>query len=63
MSQEGYAPGTCFQFIEFPSEWGARAALVVGMTLDSFQFIEFPSEWGAGNHFCQLQHPRRFPIY
>ena len=36
-----------FQFIEFPSEWGASIRRNWNSKPSCFQFIEFPSEWGA----------------
>ena len=36
----------CFQFIEFPSEWGVPWCSVNTRPSSRFQFIEFPSEWG-----------------
>ena len=35
-----------FQFIEFPSEWGAAVKSKKLAAYCGFQFIEFPSEWG-----------------
>ena len=36
-----------FQFIEFPSEWGALFIAPIYPGPPGFQFIEFPSEWGG----------------
>ena len=40
-------PPCGFQFIGFPSEWGAEVIWKVASGLLGFQFIGFPSEWGV----------------
>ena len=52
-----------FQFIGFPSEWGAPESTPLTLTLDArFQFIGFPSEWGDDN-FSEVNEVIMFPIY
>ena len=46
-----------FQFIGFPSEWGASNASNASLTVqESFQFIGFPSEWGALQGGSVVEH-------
>ena len=51
---------TGFQFIGFPSEWGANILFTNDEHLAGFQFIGFPSEWGDSGELLDVSTMFRF---